>query len=43
MQRLPMFLSMVHHLTSGIEDTFGPDCVLILETARYVCCTQKVL
>ena len=32
---------MVHHLTSGIETTFAPDCVLVLETARY--CSNYII
>ena len=28
--------SMVHHLTSDIESVMGPNCTLVLETARLV-------
>ena len=29
-----MYYSMAHHLRSGIEAIFAPDCSLILETAQ---------
>ena len=33
---LSVLYSMVHHLRSGIEAVFAPDCTLILETAKLV-------